>query len=152
MRYNLGNDNFTEAVTETPVVTSTVDATVNDNDKSFVVPEGEMWKVNDVFVTFISAANVGNRQIIFEINDVAGNVLERVSAGAVQAASLTRYYSFIPGGERDTAFVDGGIIMPIPSTLYLLSGQSIRIRDSANIAAGVDDMTVALNVSVYKGV
>jgi len=152
MRFNLGNDNWTEAVTDIAPIELLVDATTNDSDKTFTVPDGEMWKLNYVFTTLTTSAAAGNRQMVVDVADASGTGLWGISAGAVQAASLTRRYSYVPGTSREAAFVNTEIQVPIPENSFIPGGGTIRVYDSAAIAAAADDMIVSISAKVYKGV
>lgn len=152
MRFNFSSgDNFTEGVTSVAPIYGVFDSTANDSDKSFTVPAGEMWKLMYANVKLVTSADVGNRQLRFAVTDPNGNEVGYISAGAVQAASLTRSYGFLQGIYRETAFIDGMIQIPIPIDLYLSAGSTIRFYDSAAIAAAADDMTVAFGVQRFKG-
>lgn len=150
MRFAIG-ENFSEAVTETPVISRVVDATLNDSDKSFVVPNGEMWRLNSVYVEMVTTATVGNRQIVIEVQNTSAQVVGRISAGATQAASLTRRYLCMQGTYRETAFINTDIQIPIPQDSFLPAGFTLRVYDSAAIAAAADDMTVSISIKKYKG-
>jgi hypothetical protein len=150
MRFNFG-ENFTDGVTVVAPIYGVFDDTANDSDKSFTVPDGEMWKLMYANVKLVSSAAVGNRQLRFAVSDPSGNEVGYISAGAVQAASLTRSYGFMQGIYRETAFVDAMIQVPIPVDLYLPAGSVIRFYDSAAVAAAADDMTVSFGVQRFKG-
>lgn len=145
------NDNYTDAVTETPIIDRIVDTTLNDSDKTLVVPDGEMWHLNSIMVMLVTTATVGNRQILIEAKNTLGVVVGRISAGATQAASLTRYYMGMQGTYRETAFINGDIQLPIPSDSFLPPGFSLRIYDSAAIDPAADGMTISVSVKKYKG-
>lgn len=126
------------------VVSIIEDTTLNDSDKVIVVPEDEEWEIIGVGVVFTSTATAGNRQIGVELRTaVAGNPLLGAVAGATQAASLTRTYSFAPGLTNLTAFVNGTLGTPLPR---LVAGplQRIRVYDTAAVDAAADDMTVRI--------
>lgn len=151
MRFESDTGNFTEGVTEVPPILRAVDSTPNDSDKTFTVPNGEMWKLNYVLVTLVTTATVGNRQIVLQATNSAGTVIGRISAGAVQAASTTRYYSCMQGVFRETTFINGEIQVSIPMDTYLPAGATLRVFDEAAIDAAADDMTVSYSVKRYKG-
>jgi hypothetical protein len=123
-----------------------LDQVLNDSDKPFVVPAGQRYKIRYGQVTLISTATVGNRQMALEIQDDAANVVFRSLAGAVQAESLTREYHFAPNPVRESAFVNGQIMVPIPPDLILLPAWTMRLYDTAAIDAAADDMTVAMMI------
>lgn len=135
---------------ELPVISRVSDATANDSDKTFTVPAGYMWKLNSMLITLVTSAAVGNRQIVIEALNEAGAIVGRMSAGAVQAASTTRYYSIMQGIYRETAFVNNDIQIPLPVDTYLPAGYSLRVYDSAAIAAAADDMTVGMSIKLFK--
>lgn len=145
MRQDIGNGNFAETVIQFAPVHAVYDETANDSDKSFTVPDGEVWKLAQAFVTLATSATVGNRQIRFTATDANGKVIGYMSAGAVQAASLTRSYGFLQG-----IYIDGMIQVPIPMDLYLGPGCTIRFWDSAAIDPAADDLTVAFTALVYR--
>lgn len=151
MRFNFSGDNFSEAVSVVSPIHSVFDNTANDSDKTFTVPDGEMWKLNWAHVTLASTADVGNRQAEMRLLDSDGNVMFSLSAGAVQAASLTHDYHFTQGTYRETAFVANELQVPFGNDVYLPAGWQINFRDSAAIAAAADDMTVAFQVQRFKG-
>jgi hypothetical protein len=144
-------ENYTEAVTEVPIIDRSADTTPNDSDKTFTVPQGEMLHLNSVMVILTTTATVGNRQILLEAKNTAGVVVGRISAGAVQAASLTRHYMCMQGTYRETAFINGDIQIPIPTDSFLPAGFSLHVFDSAAIDPAADDMTVSISVKKYKG-
>lgn len=150
MRQNVRNDNWSESVISVPPLYSAYDAAANDSDKTFTVPNNEMWKLNFLHVILVTTATVGNRIITLEIDDADGNNLIDLYAGAVQAASLTRHYDFIQGIYRETSFVNGELHVPIPQDCYLGPGYTLRVYDSAAIAAAADDMTVSFQAMKFQ--
>lgn len=151
MRFSIGSNNFTEAVTEVAPIDTTFDATANDSNKSWVVPQGEMWLLNWARLLAVTSADVGNRQAELLIKDEAGNSVFNIKAGAVQGAGVTRTYQFSPYVSHEAAFVAAEILAPIPPNLYLPAGFTLQIWDSSAIAAAADDFTVSFQVKVYKG-
>jgi hypothetical protein len=151
MQFAIGQ-NFSESVTEVPIIDRTIDTTLNDSDKSFVVPDGEMWHLNAIMVTLTTTAVVGNRQLLIEAKNTSGIVVGRISAGAVQAASLTRYYMCMQGTYRESAFINGDIQIPIPQDSYFPAGFTLHVFDSSVIDPAGDDMSVSISVKKYKGV
>lgn len=151
MRQAIGNENYVENVSEVSPIETTYDATANDSDKSWTVPDGEMWMLNWAHVLLATSADVGNRQINIAIQDASGNDVFDTTAGTVQAASTTRHYNFVQGVYRETAFIANEIQVPIPIGMYLPAGFTLQFYDSAAVAAAADDMTVSFQVKVYKG-
>jgi hypothetical protein len=151
MRIQLNNNNYSDVVTPIIQPGFTYDADLNDSDKTFTVPTGEMWRLLYANATLITTATVGNRQVRMEVSDPSGNPMGYISSGAVQAASLTRHYGFMQGIYRETSFIDGMIQIPIPVDLFLPAGATIRFYDSAAVDAAADDLTVAFGYAKYKG-
>lgn len=151
MRLKHGEGKYTDCVTEFPVISRSIDKTANDSDKTFTVPDGEMWRLNSVFVKLVTTATVGNRQIVIEAQNPDGDVIGRISAGAVQAASTTRYYLCMQGTFRETAFINTDIQIPIPQDSFFPAGYKLRVYDSAAVDAAADDMDVSINVKKYAG-
>lgn len=121
------------------------DAALNDSDKLFTVGAGKEWEISFITASLISTATVGNRQMRLEIGD-GTNLFWFKNWGLVQAASLTRTYYAGPSLPDDTAFDAGGRtrILLEPSRIILPAGWTIRVYDSAAIAAAADDLTVRI--------
>ncbi|MBF8255139.1 MAG: hypothetical protein HW375_46 [Anaerolineales bacterium] len=128
-----------------PNIVQQSDAALNDSDKTFTVPAGKAWRLQMLMASLISTATVGNRQIKVVIGD-GTNILWSKNFGAVQAASLTRQYFGAADLPNDAAFdADGNIRMALYQWV-LPPGYTVRVYDSAAIAAAADDMTVRLLV------
>jgi hypothetical protein len=120
------------------------DVTDDDSDKTFTVPAGFMWDILSVHIKLTSTADAGNRQICLEITD-GTNVILRIMAGIVQAASLIRYYNFYKGAPNLTAFINTDYLAnPLPDGFVLLPGYTLRIYDKTAVAAAADDMHVRI--------
>jgi hypothetical protein len=78
--------------------------------------------------------------------DDAAKLAFKSIAGAVQAESLTREYHIAPNQSRETGFINGHILIPIPPELILLPGWSIRVYDSIAVDPTADDLTVSLTI------
>jgi len=118
------------------------DTAANDSDKSFTVPDGEVWNPTHLTATLVTSADPGNRQLVLEIKDADGNVVVSYAAGAVQADVLTRTYQFGVAYPNETGFTGGVIQHNIVQDLLLPAGYVLRVYDSAAIAAAADDLTV----------
>ena len=149
MRQNVNENNWSESIAIVPPVSHQFDAATNDSDKSFVVPDNEMWELNFAHVLFTSTATVGNRQILMELIDADNNIVLDLAAGALQAASLVRHYAFLQGIYRETSFVDNEIQVPLPQAGFLLPGWTLRVYDENAVDAAADDMTVSFQYRKY---
>ncbi len=128
-----------------PNVAVTTDVTADDSDKAIAVPAGKSWTLKSVRVKLTSTVTGGNRQIAVEIRDGAGVVLWRTLAGAVQAASVTRFYSFAPGLQNDAAFVVDEIGAAMPADLEMPETFDVHVLDVNAVDAAADDMEVAIS-------
>jgi len=120
------------------------DVTADDSDKSFVVRDNNEWQVLWIWVELTTTAAVGNRQLVVEVLDGGVTLIGQwARAGAVQAASLTRYYLFAPTGLDLEAFRDTNYLScAMPAALFLKAGDWLRVYDRAAIAPAADDMLV----------
>jgi hypothetical protein len=118
----------------------------NANTLSFTVPTDMEWEIQSIFVEYQSSVSAGNRNLVVEIKDdnTPSNVILRVIAGAIQAASLTRYYVFAPGVPDLTAFRDTDYLStPIPQ-IRLPSSFVIVVRDIKAIATDYLEVSIML--------
>lgn len=120
--------------------------TANDSDKTFTVPASTEWIVKWLWVELTSSVTAGNRQLCVQILDDAADVIAEIRAGAVQAASLTRYYTFSPHVTELTSFRDTDYLSTIMPEWRLPTGYGLRIYDKAAIDAAADDMVVQMMV------
>jgi len=124
-----------------------VDSAANDSDKTLTVPVGQFWVIQTLFVTFATSADVGNRQIVVVVSD-GTNTLGIFNADSTQAGSTTEYYTFSPNYGSATETPATFHYAPLP--VYSLdAGSTIRVYDSATVAAAADDMTLVLYGHTY---
>ena len=142
---SVNDDGKTRAV-EGYIAAVQADEAANDSDKKITVPADTAWIIQSIWVELITTADVGDRQLVIEIQDASDDVVAQFRAGAVQAESLTRYYMFAPQLVGMDAFIDTDYLTtPIPP-LMLPAGYDVRIYDNAAIAAAADDMVVQMMV------
>lgn len=141
------------AVTDSWRVGYTSAEDANDSDVQFTAPAGEEWQVLWIWVELTSDGTAGNRQMVIEVKDGAGDVKAQLArAGVVQGASVTRNYLFAPSAADLTAFRDSDFVTtPLPPTALLAAGDVLRVYDSKAIAAAADDMMVHLQYA-YRSV
>jgi len=121
------------------------DIVANDSDKSIVVPDNERWKILSLGVHYTASADVGNRTLVVEILDAAGNIMAAYQMAFNMAASSVHQINFKEHSDDWTLKDLGGsygrtIDTPFDFPLVLLERQSIRIFDVETIAAAADDM------------
>ena len=130
--------------TETWRIALQSDVTLNDSDKSFVVPAATEQQIFSIWVELTTTATVGDRQLVIELQETGADVISQwARAAIVQAASLTKYYSLFPcapdlSAWRDTDF----LTTPIPPSSFLQTGDILRVYDNNAVDAAADDMIV----------
>lgn len=125
--------------------TPKTDLTVNESSKTLTVPAGKVWVLQFLSVKLITTATGGNRQMRVEIGD-GTDLWWFKDFGAVQAASLTRYYYAASDHPDDTSFdADDRIRMQLEAHI-LPPGWTVKVWDSAAIDPTADDMEVRLLV------
>jgi hypothetical protein len=63
-------------------------------------------------------------------------------AGAQQAASLARNYTYARGITRENNFIDTSLHVAIPFGTVLLSGWDLRLKDTNEVDVSGDSATV----------
>jgi hypothetical protein len=120
--------------------------TLDTSVKLFTVPVGEIWKIKSIWAELFTTAAAGNRQLEVTVLDTGLQVVATMVAGAVQAASLTRYYLFAPGLPDLAAFRDTSYLTtPLPE-LLIPAGYRIKVWDNKAVAAAADDLFVRMLV------
>jgi hypothetical protein len=122
------------------------DENANDSDKTIVVTSSYEWKIQWIWIEFTSTSTVGDRQVVIEIQDATTDVIFQMRAGAVQAASLTRYYLFAPMGAEITTFRDTDYLYAPMPPIHLPASYVIRIYDNNAVDAAADDMIIQMMV------
>lgn len=102
--------------------------------------------VEAINAELVSSSAVGNRQIYFDVLDASSNLLFRVPALNVQAASLTDLYNFIPGvpNEDHSSATPKWFQICIPEPAIFQKGWTIKIYDNANIDNSGDALTAQM--------
>ncbi len=115
-------------------------------DNSLTVPAGYEYQLLYVSLeAFVTTATVGNRQVELAWYNQFGQRLGRVLPGVTQAASLAYSYMFAPSladltAARDTTYV----MTPLPPTILLREGDSVRLWDNKSINKPQDSMTFVI--------
>lgn len=133
----------------TPALTS--DTGANDSDKKVTVTASQQWRIKSIWVELTTTATVGDRQLVIEIQDDSDDVIAQIRAGAVQAASLTRYYLFAPNVTELTSFRDTDALTTILPDWVLPASYDIRVYDNNAVAAAADDMVIHIQYE-YRSV
>ena len=130
-------------------VSLVADETTNDSDKDiYDCPASTEAQVLWIRVELTTTATVGNRQMVVEIQDSAGDVIAEFRAGAVQAASLTRYYQFGASMADLQAFRDTDWLMtPLHPGLILQAADQVRVYDNNAVDAAADDMVCQMKIA-----
>lgn len=151
-----------EAITKYPwgkgTPTWNRDATANDSDKSFTVPEGKIWDLKFVIIEIICTATVGNRILDLSITDGTNVIFTSPPSASITASQYGQLATFRTLGYGGTTArrrldnINGNVNVeldpPLPD-LILPAGYVIRARDAAAVDAAADDMTVILHYVEY---
>ena len=121
------------------------DTALNDSDKTFTVPAGNLWRLQILQAKLTTTATVGNRQLRLRIGD-GSNILWTRNFGATQAASLQRGYYAAWDLPDDVAFDGDGNIRLQMAQWILPTGFTVQLYDSAAIDAAADDLEYRLLV------
>jgi len=123
------------------------DLALADSDKLITVPAGVLWQVMWLFLDFTTTAAVGNRQIQVDFRS-ASAVVAQQRPNTVQAASLQRFYMMAPALANQAAFYDTDHIQtPLPPSIFLPAGYSVRVWDNNAIDPGQDNLLVRMMVA-----
>lgn len=118
---------------------------------SHVIPGGEAWLLHGALFSLVTDVNVADRHVRLQVSD--GNlVFARIPAGAVQAAGLTRRYTF--GGGTGAAWAAGlDVAAPLPAPPLLLLPGFIITTAVDNLQAGDDAsaMVLRLERTILRG-
>jgi len=130
-------------------VSLVADETANDSDKDiYDCPASTEAQILWLWIELTTTATVGDRQIVVEIQDSAGDVIGQFRAGVVQAASLTRYYQFAASMADLQAFRDTDWLMtPLPPGLILQASDQVRVYDNNAVDAAADDMVCQMQIA-----
>jgi len=137
----------TVSVIDPWTITLQSDVTLADSDKVFTVPAGYLWQVLWAWVELTTTATVGDRQLEVDFRS-ASDVIGQVRPNAVQAASLLRNYMIGPAIANQAAFYDTDHLQtPLPPTVFLPAGYSVRVFDNNAVDAAGDNMIVHMMVA-----
>lgn len=123
------------------------DATLNDQDKTVTFGGRGVYQLLWIEVEYISDVNAANRQIQVDLGD-GTNVVFTALAAAVQIASQTETYRFLPGLGEAVETVAGEHYCPLPQSPVLPGGGTVRVYASSGGQAA-DDMTVTVAYIEY---
>lgn len=119
----------------------------DDSDNTFVVPANTEYQILSVYVSLVTTATAGNRQMAVQALDSSDNILIGARARVTQAASLTYTYNFAPGLSNDSAVYDTNYVSVAMPSIFLTAGQKLRVWDKAAVAASADDMVVRVQIA-----
>lgn len=131
------------------------EATLNDSDKSIVVPAQKRWKILSLGVHYSASADAGNRYLIAEVFDKDDNLIFVHQINWAIAANKVIQLNYVNTSDNWNEVNLGGsygatrdIHFDLP--LILLPGQYLRIRDVEAVAAAADDMLLTWNYVEFE--
>lgn len=105
MQYTLG---LTRLLGHGHAFTEVVPVTKPAVGAGFVYTVSRYWEISDsLSFRLVTDGNAANRQVTVNVNDGGGVLLASFAAAAVQAASLTRDYVFLPNYSAPSGPVGG---------------------------------------------
>lgn len=123
------------------------DLALADSDKVITVPVGRIWQVLWIWIEFTTDATAPDRQIEVDIRSDT-DVIGQIRPNAQQAGSLLRNYMIAPAIANQAAFYDTDHIQtPLPPTVFLPAGWSLRIFDNNAVSVGGDDLLLHLAIA-----
>lgn len=142
------NDQAREFV---PVVFSEI--TEDDSDKTLAGTDyggGRHLKITGVRIEYAASSDAGTRTPTLEIQSSGGDVLwaRVLSSNSNVVADGSAVIECAPDLTSGSAV--GGIVPEsLPSELWLTNGSTLRVYDSAAVAASADDMVVHVRALRY---
>ncbi len=124
------------------------DATLNENDRTIVVPAGKIWQIESFSCYYSATATINSRNINLEIQDSDGNVIFKVERLAIVDAGKFGTLMYYAGAQNNTtAHMDADYNFQFINIakFNLLAGMKIRIYDASNRDV-LDDMITNLMV------
>lgn len=122
------------------------DEALNDSDKSFYVPLTHIYEIEWIWIEYAATSTGGNREITVELLDANSDTIGRVVAAAYLIADATEEFMFAPGLTQYNGGDSTKHHAPLPR-MQLPPRTTIRVWDSAAIAAAADDMIVQIMVT-----
>ena len=123
-------------------------ATVAGNaTKVWTVPDGEIWHIVHMHVSYVGDATAANRFPTFITEDSSSIQLSKYSVGVATTANLTIAFEWIPGTPRETGVVETSAICAIPRD-FMITPEDTLTYSVRNGVAG-DSGVVYLDVKVY---
>jgi len=129
--------------------------TVTANSTEITVPDGKVWLVKYVYVTYRTSATVGTRY--FTTRFVSGSSLKYPPTNTSVTASQRASQNFESGGVSTNANrlgIDGSVNNScinelLPTHFMLFGGEKIKIYDTANVDATGDSIVYVVGISEF---
>lgn len=137
------------------------DQVQSNPDFDRTVPDGKIWRIQSIWVSYATTAVVGNRRIELNMEDPNDSTILLRDAAVTQPASITATYIWAPHNPQELAFTVGQqstrvLLQTLPvfpmSVSPIVAGRAarIRIRDFQFID-GNDVMAVIMDIREYDG-
>jgi hypothetical protein len=127
------------------------DATLNNSNKTFTVPDDKIWGLHGALLEFTTTATVGSRRLVFSISNLTPAVVWEGTITSAIVASTTTRMKIAAGLSAEAGEIDVNVLLvrSIPSPCLLPAGYVIRVWDSLAIDPAADDLTVNLHYTEY---
>jgi hypothetical protein len=124
------------------------DLALNDSTKTFAVPTGFTWLPRLLYVDYTASGDAGNRFVAVDyMNGTIVQFRSRIISAII--ANANEFVTAHGHVEEPAETVATFHYLPLPC-VTLAAGLSIRVWDTAAIAATADDMLVSLWVDEYS--
>lgn len=143
----LGSINFAQAQTNFQSFYSNKVTTlrVTGTNTYSYVPNSDT-SLGFVHAIYTADATVGNRIVVLELLNEAGQLITDFYGAPAITASQARHILYLPGAYRESAFDSNNTVqIPFASGMVIPAGYTLRVRDTANISAG-DSMILGIQV------
>ncbi len=133
------------------------DATLDDSDKSFTVPEGKVWDLKLIYAELACTANVGNRALVVSVSNGVNVLFGLLRTGSITAGQSAFVTSMNCGSvtastgywaTSSLSFADVRVQAIMPKVI-MPAGYVIRVYDIGAIDPAADDLTVVLHYVEY---
>ena len=128
-------------VNENGISRQITDATLNSNSKTFVVPLGMKWKIDQISAIYTADATVGSRAVFATVSaSVGGAAFARYRQEFSITASQVGHLHWSSAWTTESFNGTEGYASFLP---FVYEGMEIQIHDNSDIAS-TDDFTVTL--------
>lgn len=117
-------------------------STVDGDEVLLTCGTGLLIEILQIHVLYTSSATAGNRRLLLTVQDDTDTEVADYHAGAQQAASVARHYTYARGIARENNFIDTSLHVAIPFGTVLLPGWDLKLEDTNAVDVSGDSAVV----------